>query len=115
MLPPYHAELNSIELIWAKLKGKEAKTNLTFKKKEVQKLTKEAFETITPEDWASCCRHEKDVEKQFWATDIAVDDQIDRFIITVTSGDEETDTASDCDESTDDERTYTAKEGHDHS
>ena len=47
----------------------------------------EAFETITPEDWASCCSHVKDVEKRFWATDNAVDDQIDRFIITVTSSD----------------------------
>ena len=114
-LPPYHAELNSRELIWAKLKGKVAKTNLAFKKKEVQKLTEEAFETITSEDWESCCRHVKDVEKRFWDTDISVDDQIDRFIITVTSSDAGTDTASGFDESTDDERTDTASEGHDHS
>ena len=77
------------------LKGKVAKTNLTFKKKDVQKLTKEVFETITSEDWASCCRHVKDVEKQFWAKEIAVDDQIDWLIITVPSSDEDTDTASD--------------------
>ena len=30
-LPPYYAELNSNELIWAMLKGKEARSNLTFK------------------------------------------------------------------------------------
>ena len=29
---PYHAELNSIELFWAMLKGKVARSNLTFKK-----------------------------------------------------------------------------------
>ena len=34
-LPAYHAELNSIELIWAMLKGKVARSNLTFKKKDV--------------------------------------------------------------------------------
>ena len=30
-LPPYYAELNSNELIWAMLKGKEALSNLTLK------------------------------------------------------------------------------------
>ena len=54
----------------------------------------------------------KDVEKRFYATDIAVDDQVDRLVITVTSSDEDTDTASDCDGGvTDDERTDTASEG----
>ena len=73
----------------------------------------DAFESISPEDWASCCRHVKDVEKRFYATDIAVDDQVDRLVITVTSSDEDTDTASDCDGgSTDDERTDTASGGH---
>ena len=56
----------------------------------------------------------KDVEKRFYATDIAVDEQVDRLVITVTSSDEDTDIASDCDGgSTDDERTDTASEGHD--
>ena len=55
----------------------------------------------------------KDVEKRFYATDIAVDDQTDSLDITVTSSDEDTATASDCDDgSTDDERTDTASEGH---
>ena len=31
-LPPYYAELDSNELIWAMLKGKVARSNLTFKK-----------------------------------------------------------------------------------
>ena len=31
-LPPYYAELNSNELIWAMLKGKVAWSNPTFKK-----------------------------------------------------------------------------------
>ena len=35
-MPPYHAELNSTELIWATLKGKVASSNLTLKKKVVK-------------------------------------------------------------------------------
>ena len=112
-MPPYHAELNSIELNWAMLKGKRARSNLTLKKYDVEKLTEDAFESTSPEDWASCCRHVKDVEKRFNATDIAVDDQVDHLVITVTSIDEDTDTASDSDGgSTDDERTDTARGGH---
>ena len=53
-LLPYHVELNSIELIWAMLKGKIAKSNLTLKKKDVKKLTEDSFESISLEDWASC-------------------------------------------------------------
>ena len=55
----------------------------------------------------------ENVEKRFYATDIAVNDQVDRLVITVTSSDEDTDTASDCDGgSTDIERTDTASGGH---
>ena len=36
----------------------------------------------------------KDVEKRFYATDIAVDDQVDRLVIAVTSSDEDTDTVT---------------------
>ena len=55
----------------------------------------------------------KDVEKRFYATDVAVDDQIDRLDITVTSSDEDIATASDFDGcSTDDEIIDTASEGH---
>ena len=109
-MPPYHAELNSIELIWVMLKGKVARLNLALKKKDVKKLTGDAFESISPEELASCCRHVKDVEKRFYTTDIAVDEQVDPLVITVTSSDE--DTASDCDGgSTDDERTDTASGG----
>ena len=90
------------------LKGKLARLNLTLKKKVVKKLT-----PISPEDWASCCRHVKDVEKRFYATDIAVDDQVDRLVIAVTSSDEDTNAASDCDGgSTDDGRTDSARGGH---
>ena len=106
-------ELNSIELIWAMLKGKLARLNLTLKKKAVKKLTEDAFESISPEDWASCCRHLKDVEYRFYAKDIAVDNQVGRLVIAVTSSDEDTDTASDCDGgSTDEERTDSASGGH---
>ena len=35
-LPPYHADLNPIEMVWAKIKQEVAAKNKTFKSKEVQ-------------------------------------------------------------------------------
>ncbi|XP_053372912.1 uncharacterized protein LOC128546425 [Mercenaria mercenaria] len=64
-LPPYHADLNAIELIWANLKRQVAVRNFKFNLKEVSSLVEEAFGQITPSDWKSCCEHVKRVEKEF--------------------------------------------------
>ena len=48
-----HIMRNSIELIWAMLKGKVVRSNLTLKKKDVKKLREDAFEAISPEDWTN--------------------------------------------------------------
>ena len=37
-LPPYHSDLNAIELIWGDLKGCVARNDLTFKFKDVKEL-----------------------------------------------------------------------------
>lgn len=41
-LPPYHCQYNSIELIWAQVKGEVAKNNTTFKFDDVEKLLHKA-------------------------------------------------------------------------
>ena len=42
-LPPYHAELNAIELIWSNLKGFVGRQNFQFKKAKVEELTLEGI------------------------------------------------------------------------
>ncbi|KAK3926632.1 Protein FAM243A [Frankliniella fusca] len=56
-LPPYHRELNPIELIWGSLKGCVALNNTKFTMPAVEKLIHRAFESITPELWKSCVQH----------------------------------------------------------
>ncbi|KAK3918054.1 Protein FAM243A, partial [Frankliniella fusca] len=56
-LPPYHCELNPIELIWGSLKGYVALNNTEFTMSAVEKLIHRAFESITPELWKSCVQH----------------------------------------------------------
>lgn len=53
-LPPYHCELNPIELIWAEIKNYVASRNTTFKFADVMRLFHEALETITAETWQKC-------------------------------------------------------------
>lgn len=60
-LPPYHCDLNPIELIWANVKQKVAAHNLGSR--DVKQLAEEAFNSITPETWKNCCNHVVTLEK----------------------------------------------------
>ncbi|XP_026725848.1 uncharacterized protein LOC113492543 isoform X2 [Trichoplusia ni] len=48
-LPPYHFELNPIELVWADIKGHVARNNTTFKFEDVKKLLQEGIQRISPD------------------------------------------------------------------
>ena len=69
-LPPYHCELNPIELIWAQVKGYVASHNKTFKLQEIKTLLHEAVEQVTTEKWADCVRHVIETEEtRMWDMD----------------------------------------------
>ncbi|KAJ8728988.1 hypothetical protein PYW07_006684 [Mythimna separata] len=82
-LPPYHCELNPIELIWAQMKGNVAQHNKTFKLDEVKRLLPQALANITPERWESCVAHAIKEEEKFCQLDGIMDDVVERFIINV--------------------------------
>lgn len=56
-LPPYHCELNPIELVWAQVKVHVAMNNKTFKMAEVKGLLEEGLRKITPAKWSDCVTH----------------------------------------------------------
>ncbi|XP_063366314.1 uncharacterized protein LOC134654773 [Cydia amplana] len=80
-LPPYHCELNPIELVWAQVKGHVAKNNKTFKMADVQSLFHEGLELVTPERWRSCIEHVIKVEDEMCQLDLLIDDVTEPFII----------------------------------
>ncbi|CAH2013297.1 unnamed protein product [Acanthoscelides obtectus] len=83
-LPPYHCEVNPIELIWAEVKNYIAKHNTTFKFCDLKGLFKEALELITAQKWENCIKHVKDkVEKRMWELDNILEEQVEPFIIDV--------------------------------
>ena len=64
-LPAYHADLNSIELIWATIKGYIARRNVSFKMMDVIQLTHDAIAAVTEDDWVSSCRHVEEMERKY--------------------------------------------------
>jgi transposase len=90
-LPPYHPDLNPIELIWAKVKRNVAKRNTTFKLHDIWKLAEEEFASVTVEDWKSMCNHVIKIEKHYMENELMMDIQSDKIIINLNedSSDEE--------------------------
>ena len=111
-LPPYHADLNAIELIWSDIKGYVARKNLSFKFTDVKVLIEEAFQKVTCKKWANCCSHVEGVEKNYWLTDIAVEKELDGIVIKIDSDDSSSDfdELSDYDNETEDDARVSAYE-----
>lgn len=99
-LPPYHCELNPIELVWADVKGYVARKNTTFKMADVKKLLQEALNNISAEKWQNCISHVKKEETKLGTLDNNVDKTVDSFIINVTG--ETSSESSNSNSSTDD-------------
>ena len=66
-------------------------------------LTNLSFAAVTEDDWASSCRHVEEVERKYWDADIAVEAEMEKIVIQVTSSDEDTDTATECSDYSDTE------------
>ena len=80
-LPPYHCELNPIELVWAQVKGEVAQQNTSFKLRDVEKLLISALNNVTAEKWKKCVEHVLKVETNMWQLDDIVENVIEPVII----------------------------------
>lgn len=72
-LPPYHCELNPIEMIWSQVKGEVARENRTFKLNDVRGLLNKAIENVSPDNWRNCIQHVTKREEELWELDGLVD------------------------------------------
>lgn len=81
-LPPYHCELNPIELIWAEIKNYVASKNKSFKFLDCKQLFHEAVQTVTAEKWQKCIQHVKEkVETKMWQLDNIIELNVEPLII----------------------------------
>jgi len=92
-LPAYHCNLNPIELIWAQVKAEVRKRNSSHHQTlaRINEITREAISHVTPENWRSCMRHVRDIEKDYWRKDIAVDHALESIIINLEDSSSEED------------------------
>lgn len=68
-LPPYHCELNPIELAWASVKHHVKINNSSYKLPDVKTLLLEGVERVTPEMWRSFISHVIKEEAKFYEID----------------------------------------------
>lgn len=94
-LPPYHPDLNPIELIWSTLKNYVAKKNTTYLLNDAIKLLEEKEKLITAEDWLLRCEKVCKLEDEYLQSEHFVDNMIEQFIIAVNSDNSEDDSFSD--------------------
>lgn len=101
-LPPYHPDLNPIELIWSDLKNWVSSRNVTFKIEDVKNLCTEKFNLITKEDWEIRCKHVLKLEQEYIEKAQILDNIIDEFIVNLGEASDSSDGDSDSDSETDD-------------
>lgn len=96
-LPPYHPDLNPIEMIWGTIKSAVASRNTTGKLNDVQNLALEEFSKITAADWMKRCDHVRDIENKYKEIDLQFDHIIEniKFIIDLDTDSSETEYTSD--------------------
>lgn len=56
-LPPYHCELNPIEMVWSQVKREVASKNTTFKLADVEVLVKQSFKNVSSQQWSNYENH----------------------------------------------------------
>lgn len=94
-LPPYHPDLNPIELIWGEIKNFVASKNTTFNFSQVQSIAEEKIASMGPEDWKRKCEHVVKVEDEYLKNEGAIDTVLESFVISLGSESEMDSSADD--------------------
>lgn len=94
-LPPYHCELNPIELIWAQVKGYVARNNNTFKLQEVRQLLMDSLANVTAENWQSAIKHVIAEEEKMWDLDGLIDETTEIEPVIINLGEDDSSDFSD--------------------
>jgi hypothetical protein len=81
-LPPYHCELNPIEMVWAKAKGEVARRNVEYKLSAAMQIMDEETKKCGSEYWQKLVEHVKKEEERVLEADtglqIAIEAAIER-------------------------------------
>lgn len=101
-LPPYHCLYNPIELIWAQVKNEVASKNTTFRIVDVEKLTNEAIENVTLDDWKSCVERVEKIQKEDVEMELMRENRMESAFLSINPEDDDDSNFSDSDDDGDD-------------
>ena len=89
-LPPYHCELNPIELTWSQVKRHIKENNRLFTLSAVKELMYEGFQMVGAERWNKLVEHvQLHFEDKYWVDDGLQEESIEEFVIRVGGSDDE--------------------------
>lgn len=95
-LPPYHCDINPIEMVWNQVKSHVAHHNTSGKLNDIPGLLRRGIGLVTAEQWSNYCRKVLDIERQMKVADGIMDEVTERFIISIgQENDSDTDDESD--------------------
>ena len=94
-LPPYHCELNPIELAWSQVKRFIKEKNMLFTLTAVKELTYKGFEQVVPAQWKKLIDH----VQQYRTDDGLQEEIVDEFCFFAGGPDDDTSSESDSSES----------------
>ena len=102
-LPPYHPDLNPIEMAWATIKQYVASKNVKWNLQECTKLIKEKVSLMGAQEWEKICKKVKDIEEEYAKSDHVVDLLTEQFIIRVDDSSEDDDSDDGSEDDDDDD------------
>ena len=82
-LPPYHCQLNPIELVWGIEKNYVASENKEHKLSEVEDLFRKKREEIDQETCKKCIEHVKRIEEELYKSDWIIDVAVEKLEINI--------------------------------
>ncbi|XP_022183104.1 uncharacterized protein LOC111042712 [Myzus persicae] len=97
-LPPYHCELNPIELAWSIVKNHVRMKNKTFKLNDVKQLLIEGVERVDADMWKNFIKHTIEEEEKLFKMDFVVDELMaekEPCVLNVESDDDDSDDFND--------------------
>ncbi|XP_050420426.1 uncharacterized protein LOC126833253 [Adelges cooleyi] len=75
-IPPYHCELNPIQMAWSVVKNHVQMHNTANKLPDVRRLLEEGVKKVNGDMWKKLISHVVDEEKRLWDMDFIIDDML---------------------------------------